>query len=350
MVRRWFGERREDAMSAEIATAITEEIHRAEPPWEEAGPLPGVTTFVEPPPIPEATPVSGTVDIEQVVVGDPGPQVEPRPTAERYRSVPFRPDTVVDGWSTRAVTVRAASLRGHLHRYDGAPRQDEIAVHTAPSGRVIGVVADGVSAAVHSHVGANTAVTVAVQWLMAEAPEVGAPVAWDELVRAISWQMAERGRGVLGLDEIDPQQVEQNSATTLIAAIVDPGPDGSLAVEAIGVGDSTAWVLRNGDFLPVLGGKSDGAGGIASSAVAGLPRVPAIIESVTDTVLPGEVLLLGSDGIGDPLGGGQGGVGELLRSVLTPAAPSPTEFAHMLDFSRETFDDDRSLIAVWPRA
>jgi hypothetical protein len=29
--------------------------------------------------------------------------------------------------------------------------------------------------------------------------------------------------------------------------------------------------------------------------------------------------------------------------------PSLIEFAHMVDFSRETFDDDRTLVAVWPR-
>jgi hypothetical protein len=61
-------------------------------------------------------------------------------------------------------------------------------------------------------------------------------------------------------------------------------------------------------------------------------------------------LLIGTDGIGDPLGAGQGGVGDLFRDVLTkPTVPSLIEFAHAVDFSRETFDDDRTLVAVWPR-
>jgi hypothetical protein len=44
-------------------------------------------------------------------------------------------------------------------------------------------------------------------------------------------------------------------------------------------------------------------------------------------------------------------VGNLLRDVLTgpTAPPSLIEFAHAVDFSRETFDDDRTLVAVWPR-
>ncbi|MFC5187983.1 hypothetical protein [Actinomadura harenae] len=33
------------------------------------------------------------------------------------------------------------------------------------------------------------------------------------------------------------------------------------------------------------------------------------------------------------------------------AVPPPTPWlAHLLDFSRATFDDDRTLLAVWPRA
>jgi hypothetical protein len=36
--------------------------------------------------------------------------------------------------------------------------------------------------------------------------------------------------------------------------------------------------------------------------------------------------------------------------VLTgPAVPSLIEFAHAVDFTREAFDDDRTLVAVWPR-
>lgn len=44
------------------------------------------------------------------------------------------------------------------------------------------------------------------------------------------------------------------------------------------------------------------------------------------------------------------GVGDLFRDVLTrPSPPSLIEFAHAVDFSRETFDDDRTLVAVWPK-
>jgi hypothetical protein len=62
---------------------------------------------------------------------------------------------------------------------------------------------------------------------------------------------------------------------------------------------------------------------------------------------PGEVLLVGTDGFGDPLGAGDGAVGALFAGALR-VPPPPLGLAHLLDFSRETFDDDRTLVAVWP--
>ncbi len=38
--------------------------------------------------------------------------------------------------------------------------------------------------------------------------------------------------------------------------------------------------------------------------------------------------------------------GQLFAEYLQ-APPPPRAFAHLLDFSRETFDDDRTLVAIW---
>jgi hypothetical protein len=103
-------------------------------------------------------------------------------------------------------------------------------------------------------------------------------------------------------------------------------------------------------FVEILGGKTVPDSGVASSAVVGLPRIPTEVTPAVVDVADDDVLLIGTDGIGDPLGTGRGGVGDLFREVLTkPSAPSLIEFAHAVDFSRETFDDDRTLVAVWPR-
>ena len=49
-----------------------------------------------------------------------------------------------------------------------------------------------------------------------------------------------------------------------------------------------------------------------------------------------------------PLAGGDGRGGPTLaRELARP--PDVVDFARLLDFSRSTYDDDRSLIAVWGR-
>jgi serine/threonine protein phosphatase PrpC len=276
--------------------------------------------------------------------------VEPSTIAADYRSLPFRPDTVVDGWSTDAATLRGVSLRGHLHRYNGAPRQDDFALHHLPDGRVIVLVADGVSGASQSHIGASTATRQAAEWLHEHLGDDIAGTDWLGLLKSTAWALTERAQTLLGLAEPDPVRTEEQLATTLMCAVIEPMGAGALRAYLVGTGDSVAWLLSSGQFTQILGGKAVSESGIASSAVVGLPRVPTEVTPVVADVKGDDVLLVATDGIGDPLGTGQGGVGNLFRDVLTkPYPPSLIEFAHAVDFSRETFDDDRTLVAVWPR-
>jgi hypothetical protein len=299
---------------------------------------------------PAVAAVIGSTVVPQVVVGTPSPTVEPRPVAEGFRSVPFRADVVIDGWSTPSLTVRGVTQRGHLHRHNGAPRQDDFAVHLLPGGRVGVVVADGVSAAPQSHIGATAAVKQAADWLLTRVGENVAGTDWAGLLKSTAWALAERAQSLFGLDAPDPVRAEQQLATTLVCAVIEPTASGGVRAHLVGVGDSGAWLLSGGDFVALLGGKSLSESGITSSAVVGLPRVPAQVRPTVIDIGVNEVLLIGTDGIGDPLGAGLGGVGNLLRELLMrPVLPSLIEFAHAVDFSREAFDDDRTLVAVWPR-
>ncbi|AYF77908.1 hypothetical protein D7D52_33420 [Nocardia yunnanensis] len=283
-----------------------------------------------------------------IVVGSPTPEFEPRAVDDSYRTWPYRPDTVLDGWTRGPFTIRAASMRGHLHRYQGAPRQDDFAIAaTDEPPRLVIAVADGVSAAPHSHIGAGLAVQYAVRWLTR--PEQSARTDWRVLFEHAAWALIERAATLLATPEVNAEQAEAIVATTLTCAVCAPHPDGGVRVEVAGVGDSGAWLLREGRFTRIAGGKTVSDDGLTSSAVLGLPRIPDEVVPVEVVVEPGAVLLLGTDGFGDPLGGGAGEVGALFTTVLGARMPSLVEFAHALDFSRETFDDDRTLVALWPR-
>jgi hypothetical protein len=299
-----------------------------------------------------ATPVSRPAwpSNRPIVVGEASPAFEPEGTHQEYRVNPCRPDTVIDGWSTGPFTVRAATTRGHLHRYNGSPRQDDYAIVLQdPQGPLIVAVADGVSAAEQSHIGATTAVRYASRWL---AQQVSADIAntnWRALLENTAWALVERAKVALSLDEVDAERTEHAMATTLVCAVCQPINDGQMTVWLVGVGDSGAWVLDGTRYTQVLGGKSASEAGITSSAVVGLPRIPKDVKAVKVTVKSGQTLLVGTDGFGDPLGAGTGEVGSLFSGILGGKdIPAMLEFAHALDFSRETFDDDRTLVAVWP--
>lgn len=278
-----------------------------------------------------------------IVVDQPVFAFEPRPDQGRN----FRSDISADGWSTRTLTVRAASVRGYSHRYQGAPRQDEFAVAAHPDGTVVFAVADGVSSATESDTGAWTACRTVLTDLLRALDQGVDPVPWHELVTRTAGLLVERARRRSGAERGDPAEAERLFATTLVAGTVRPTPDGH-TVSLVQVGDSSAWVLHAGRYVPVLSTKSTKGGEVLSHAVVPLPRVPADLRPVEFTLPPDGVLLVGTDGFADPLGDGTGLVGKLFGEGLA-AVPPPLGMAHLLDFSRETFDDDRTLVAIWPR-
>jgi hypothetical protein len=99
-------------------------------------------------------------------------------------------------------------------------------------------------------------------------------------------------------------------------------------------------------YRPLFRSKMDDATAVIPDGVPALPWIPPTLEKRNVQIPADRVLLVGTDGFGDPLGDGE--VGALFaRHLATP--PSPLQFSHILDFSRETFDDDRTLLALWPR-
>lgn len=278
---------------------------------------------------------------QRVVVDIPGPVFEPTPPRVVGDTCP---DIECDGWSTAQVTLRSASVRGERHRYYGQPRQDATcAVAHEATGTVVFAVADGLSSAAASAVGAAEACRAAV-WAIHAQLDGGHPGNDFPAVVSFAADMLHRQAAALSHQQ-DPDELV---ATTLVAGTARPGAEG-LEVSLFRVGDSSAWVLdpARPRFHPVFNGKTDGD--VVATSVAALPMVPRTLEQWFGKLTPGQVLLVGTDGFGDPLGDGDGQVGTLFAENLI-APPSPLWLGHLLDFSRETFDDDRTLLALWPRS
>ena len=292
-------------------------------------------------------------------VGDPGA------AASKVRAVPDeaewdRRDTVLDGVEIQddrrrtLLHLRAASVRGLTHRYAGTVRQDEYAFRRTRNGRhLVVAVADGVSNSPQSHHAAalitRTGCKLVADQLDEQPPD---RLDWTSVVELLSHEIvlfAGRRRPAGEAEgELDYRSVAQQMAATALFGVVDlQAVDGELAAHVFAVGDSSGWVLRGGrDWVPLHDVKNSGDGP-ASSTTRALPAVtrgePPAIEV---RLRPADVLVLMSDGVGDPLGDGRGPVGDFLAEAWRTPPPA-VAFAGQVDFARRSHDDDRTAVALW---
>ena len=265
-----------------------------------------------------------------LTIGEPAPAIEPQLAAGE----PYRPDTIADGGSAFGLTIRAASVRGLHKRFVGGPRQDDLCLRLHPArSTLIAAVADGVSAAPRSDLGAALAVRYATAAAARQLDD--GEIDWPGVFEQAAWALVEEGRR---RDE-DPGAL----ATTLLVAAVSVGDQ--VAVQAAAVGDSPAFLLHGSDYDPIVGeaGRDDG---LIGGGVAALPHDARAVQACSGVVQPGSALLLCTDGVALPLDGGAGELGSTFARELAKP-PDVVDFARLLDFSRNTYDDDRTLIAVW---
>ena len=316
-----------------------------------------------------------------VTIGEPAPIIDARLAA----SEPYRPDTVVDGGSALGLTVRAASVRGLYKRYEGAPRQDDLCLGVHDGARTLIVaVADGVSGAPRSHLGAALAVRHAATAVARQLDRGRADLDWRQVFDHAAWALVEEHRRDAGDSGAGVEEAAASLATTLVVAAItvpdvaipaeraaaggadadgagkaeadgageaeappkrsDHTPD-SPRVQVAAVGDSPALLLSEAHFEAVVA-EPERADGLVGGGVEALPRALGAIRTTDCTLASGSVLLVCTDGLALPLADGNGEVGRtLVRELSTP--PDIIDFARLLDFSRSTYDDDRSLVAVW---
>jgi hypothetical protein len=191
---------------------------------------------------------------------------------------------------------------------------------------------------------------------------------WAEVFQHAAWALVEEHRRAGGDADAGVDATAASLATTLTVAVLSradesdendengasdvdgPTPDGPtperLRVHAAAVGDSPAYVLADGSFEVLLGDAAP-IDGLIGGGTRALPRDAGAIEQRACTLPSDGVLLICSDGLALPLADGTGDVGQALaRELASP--PDIIDFARLLDFTRATYDDDRTLVAVWP--
>lgn len=290
-------------------------------------------------------------------IGDPGRQREvvPVPGALTVGV----PDTELDFWSMGPFELRACSSRGMSHRYAGVPRQDSFCVGS-DNEWVVFAVADGVSQGCYSQVAAETAARAACKLVL----EAAASAAdgrglddfdWSLMCGRISRRILDEAKFrrlvTLPDDSVPAEQAklvrQVMSTTAVVGAVSVSTPDAGVYTVWLATlaGDSGAYKLSDGRICPAVGGKAEDGSGITETAVRALPGAadPTVVKC---QIRLGEAVLLTSDGLGDPIGHGDGEIGTALAERWAQP-PSALQILQDINFLRRTFDDDRTAVGVW---
>jgi hypothetical protein len=235
------------------------------------------------------------------------------------------------------VSLCSASVQGLSHRSVATTRQDNYSF-AAEGNRIVCAVADGLGSAALSHLGSETAARTAVSVAIAG----GGPT---EIAAAVSAAIR------IAADRIN-QSVDM-LATTLATLVVEIGAPGRpWTVNVAEWGDTRATVYRpqsivNGhpDWRRLATADQDE---VFANAVRPLPHCPHPRAQGTYEWMPGEMLLLATDGVdaqlvaSNPVGHNLAGAWE--------HAPSIWQFIADVGFDRAGARDDRTAVCLWRAA
>jgi serine/threonine protein phosphatase PrpC len=265
-------------------------------------------------------------------------------------------DIELDGADLSRLQVRAASLRGSDHQFNIEPRQDSIRIRqvTNKTGHrtLSAVVSDGVGSQPLSHLGSRLICDRFSELL-------GADGALD-LVRnegrpeKIAKSVVQRLNDELERAAKEKKRAPKEYSATMVAAVVEDVPPGhgDLVRRAVvlAIGDSCAYVLRRDGAWEDVHDPKDVSGDLVSTGTDALPGSGVgALHSYQVPLNPGDVLLICTDGLANPMRG-NAEVEDRLASYWRGGAPrSSLEFGWQVGFRAKSHGDDRSAICIWAR-
>lgn len=241
-------------------------------------------------------------------------------------------DVATSSCCTNVLQVRAASVRGFMHRARHGPRQDAFAVRQSDAGSVILVVCDGVGSLPTSEIAAQL-ICDSLPSLFLESGN------WAEAIAKVSEQ-------VDAADQAERQirgELEATMASTVVACHVGATTEGLLSVSYACVGDAELWSLQEGQWRPLVGAEHDSDGFYATKTKALPSSDPSVLTGQAE--LQAGALFLFTDGVSVPLSMGADVQETLAQWWSEP--PDPFTFASQVGFARRGFMDDRTAIGVW---
>ena len=268
----------------------------------------------------------------------PHPRVS---TAQPPSWVEQVPDTAIEWLDMGSLSVRGVSVRGHVHRYEGSVRQDQLAMNVVDDVLVC-AIGDGVGSEDASHLGSAFVTRFVVSW-----PEVAGlakgycPAVLDCTSVAQMMGMEARNRG------LEPRSL--SSTLTFMVTRTSPTKDADglsrWRVVVGQIGDSHAYLLRESHWERVgaaVSSRTDDD--YASNVVSPLPRHDKARLIQLD-LAEGDVLALTTDGVGNTMEDVREYADALAR-VWSLGAPTPAAMLNVLDGSVKSYDDDRTMLGI----
>jgi hypothetical protein len=244
------------------------------------------------------------------------------------------PRISADGGSLGPLTVRAASVCGRRHAYEGRTREDAFAIELAADGSVITAVADGIGneAARYSAIGAHVASLLSVQLIRFLIDEHEAIDPQTVCMRVGQAMMVVAKRFIVN-EPFDAQTL----ATTLITTWVSPRG----AYRGFVVGDGGMFTLADGMAIPLSPSTN-----WWSTQTEALPASFTGTAPFSGQLAPGTGLLIATDGLSIPLTSPDVAavLGETWRQP-----PSLLGFLTDMSFERRGEFDDRTGACTWYR-
>lgn len=258
--------------------------------------------------------------------------------AGRPTRFPDSADHELSECSVPGASVRAASVRGLMHRYREQPRQDRFSiVYDAPTTTLIVTVCDGVGQFALSQEAAAFVALDAPRAFLAHRD-------WNVAVKEVNERLKDHVATSASRSRIGELPADARMATTLAAAAICLDPDNRHASIAW-TDDSSGWQLVDGRWSNLTPDPdADDDSGIHTGRVKALPHASPRIRTEIHSVGGGPLFLM-TDGVGVPLEGSEQVRDTLAEWWATP--PDVFTFAQQVGFARKGHMDDRTVVGVW---
>jgi len=270
------------------------------------------------------------------------------PAGRASRELPAGPpgnDTAADhelsACSVPGLEVRAASIRGLMHRYREEPRQDRFSLvsHDATGGLVV-TVCDGVGSLKRSQ---DAAALVA-----AKVPhEFIASGNWAKAVSVVNDELARLAADTAAAAPNGADPVDYGMSTTFVGVALARTAEQAVTASIAWTDDSSVWLLRDGrwtNLTPPPAIHEDADPALHSTRVRALPHRDPRVQVVEVTIDRGALFVM-TDGVGVPL--------ELASDVRRTLAewwvapPDVFTFGRQVGFARKGHQDDRTVVGIW---